>query len=104
MPTLAERQVDIPLIASAILAQLSEGRVGSVPDMDDSAMTELSRYPWPGNVRELRNVLERAMVMFPQQAVTATQVRENLLRMERPRTRRGNGRASGRPRRRVERD
>ena len=52
--------------------------------MDQSAMMELSRYPWPGNVRELRNVLERALVMFPQQAVTGTQVRENLLRMKAP--------------------
>ena len=52
--------------------------------MDDSAMAELSRYPWPGNVRELRNVLERALVMFPNQAVTGNQVRENLLRMKAP--------------------
>ena len=37
-----------------------------------------------GHVRELRNVLERAVVMFPKQVVTATQVRENLLRMKAP--------------------
>jgi sigma-54 specific flagellar transcriptional regulator A len=84
VPSLAERQVDIPLIASAILEQLADGHVGGTPAMDQSAMTELSRYPWPGNVRELRNVLERALVMFPQQAVTGTQVRENLLRMKAP--------------------
>ena len=35
-------------------------------------------------MRELRNVLERALVMFPQQAVTGTKVRENLLRMKAP--------------------
>jgi sigma-54 specific flagellar transcriptional regulator A len=46
---------------------------------------ELSRYPWPGNVRELRNVLERAVVMFPKQAVSSTEVRENLLRLKAPR-------------------
>ena len=84
VPSLAERQVDIPLIADAIMEQLADGRDGGTPTMDDSAMTELSRYPWPGNVRELRNVLERALVMFPQQAVTGTQVRENLLRMKAP--------------------
>ena len=66
------------------MEQLANGRVGLMPDMDSSAMTELSRYPWPGNVRELRNVLERAMVMFPQQAVSSNQVRENLLRMKAP--------------------
>ena len=84
MPSLAERQVDIPLIATAIIAQLAEAREGTVPRLDDTAMGELARYPWPGNVRELRNVLERAMVMFPEQTVTANQVRENLLRMKAP--------------------
>ena len=84
VPSLAQRQVDIPLIAGAIMRQLSDGRDAEVPAMDDSAMAELSRYPWPGNIRELRNVLERALVMFPQKAVTANQVRENLLRMKAP--------------------
>ena len=84
VPSLAQRQVDIPLIAGAIMRQLSDGRNDGSPSMDDSAMAELSRYPWPGNVRELRNVLERALVMFPKQAVTGNQVRENLLRMKAP--------------------
>ena len=59
--------MDIPLIAGAILAQLAEDGTGRCR-IWMTALTELSRYPWPGNVRELRNVLERAMVMFPQQA------------------------------------
>ena len=84
VPSLAERQVDIPLIVGAIMEQLADGGDNRTPAMDNSALTELSRYPWPGNVRELRNVLERALVMFPQQAVTGTQVRENLLRMKAP--------------------
>ncbi len=84
VPSLAKRQVDIPLIVRAIMEQLADGRKDRAPVMDNSALTELSRYPWPGNVRELRNVLERAMVMFPQKAVTGTQVRENLLRMKAP--------------------
>ena len=84
VPTLAERQVDIPLIAAAILKTLAMSQEASIPVLDDSAMAELSRYTWPGNVRELRNVLERAVVMFPNQPVTASQVRENLLRMKAP--------------------
>ena len=42
VPSPAERQVDIPLIASAIMEQLADGRVGGTPAMDQSAMTELS--------------------------------------------------------------
>lgn len=84
VPSLAERQVDIPLIASAILAQLSAADSGQETSLDDTALSELSRYPWPGNVRELRNVLERAMVMFPKQTVSSAHVRDNLLRMKAP--------------------
>ena len=84
VPSLAERQVDIPLIAAAMIDHLAETGAGKPPELDESALTELSRYPWPGNVRELRNVLERAVVMFPDQTVSSTQVRENLLRMKAP--------------------
>ena len=84
VPSLAERNVDIPLIANAIIAQLLESNRGKIPQLDDSALSELSRYTWPGNVRELRNVLERAMVMFPEQRVTASHVRDNLLKMKMP--------------------
>ena len=84
VPSLAERNVDIPLIANAIIAQLLESNRGKIPQLDDSAFSELSRYTWPGNVRELRNVLERAMVMFPEQRVTASHVRDNLLKMKVP--------------------
>ena len=84
VPTLAERHVDVPLITNTILAQLTAVSGGDRPSLEESAMTELSRYPWPGNVRELRNVLERAMVMFPGQTITSTHVRENLLRMKAP--------------------
>ena len=85
VPTLAERNVDVSLIARAILEQLASDVGASVPTLDETAMNELSRYPWPGNVRELRNVLERAVVMFPDQAVTGAEVRENLLRLKAPR-------------------
>ena len=84
VPSLAERQVDIPLIAAAMIDHLAETGTGKSPELDESALAELSRYPWPGNVRELRNVLERAVVMFPDQTVSSTQVRENLLRMKAP--------------------
>ena len=84
VPTLAERHVDIPLIADAILSQMAGDAPKRLPVMEGSAMAELSRYPWPGNVRELRNVLERALVMFGGQPVTANEVRGNLLRLKAP--------------------
>ena len=51
---------------------------------DDTALSELSKYPWPGNVRELRNVIERASVLFQDVIITNKHVRENLLRLKVP--------------------
>lgn len=84
VPTLTERHVDIPLISKSILTQLAGDNEDRAPNLDETAFTELSRYTWPGNIRELRNVIERAMVMFPNQTVTGTEVRENLLRLKAP--------------------
>ena len=84
VPTLAERSVDIPLIAEAILGQMTADLNIVRPKLDESAWNELSRYPWPGNIRELRNVLERAAVLFAGQAITGTHVKENLLRLKVP--------------------
>ena len=84
VPTLAERSVDIPLIAEAILGQMTADLNIVRPQLDESAWNELSRYPWPGNIRELRNVLERGAVLFAGQAITGTHVKENLLRLKVP--------------------
>jgi len=84
VPTLAERSVDIPLIAEAIFGQLVKNQKITKPKLDESAWGELSRYPWPGNIRELRNVLERAAVLFVSDIITGTHVRENLLRLKVP--------------------
>ncbi len=82
VPTLAERAVDIPLLVEHIMAQNSHE--ANLPIFDESALSELARYPWPGNIRELRNVLERAHVLFPGASISGKNVRENLLRLKVP--------------------
>ena len=65
----------------AIIEQLQTSKL---PKFDDTALSELSKYPWPGNVRELRNVIERASVLFQDVIITNKHVRENLLRLKVP--------------------
>ena len=84
VPTLAERSVDIPLIAEAILAKMVADQKIVKPQLDESAWSQLSRYPWPGNIRELRNVLERASVLFAGELITGAHVKENLIRLKVP--------------------
>ena len=55
-----------------------------MPQFDETAMQEFTRYPWPGNVRELRNVIERACLLFPGKAIDGKKVREHLLRLRAP--------------------
>ncbi len=85
LPALAERAADIPSIIKTLCKSIKlQDDLGELPNFDDSALHELSRYPWPGNVRELRNMIERACLLFPGQPVDAKKVRDYLLRLRAP--------------------
>jgi DNA-binding NtrC family response regulator len=70
VPPLRARPDDLALLARHFAAELGQlyGRRLVLPD---AALAELSRYPWPGNVRELRNVMERAVLLAPGDALDA---------------------------------
>lgn len=60
VPSLAERQEDIPLLSAALLERISPKRKLKLhPD----TITKLQGCRYPGNIRELRNILERASLM-----------------------------------------
>src|SRR6476619_1794625 len=71
VPSLRERQNDVPLLADHFMAMLAReyGRRPKIFEPD--AVTALQRYPWPGNVRELRNLVERLMIMVPGDRIAA---------------------------------
>lgn len=62
VPTLAERKEDIPVLATHILAELSERMKLPSLTLHGECLPHLLKYPWPGNVRELYNVVERAAI------------------------------------------
>ncbi|MFI5165961.1 MAG: sigma-54-dependent transcriptional regulator [Thermoanaerobaculales bacterium] len=63
VPTLAERQEDIPLLVEEFMRHISR-RTGVRPKrVTPAAMRLLQGHAWPGNVRELRNLVERLMIM-----------------------------------------
>ena len=60
LPSLNERNSDIPLLAKAMLNKLDKrGKF----ILTDSAMTTLKKHHYVGNIRELRNILARSMVL-----------------------------------------
>ena len=40
-----------------------------LPELRPTPRARWSRYAWPGNVRELRNVIERAVILFPSRTI-----------------------------------
>jgi DNA-binding NtrC family response regulator len=74
VPPLRARTEDVPVIARHFVAQF--GREMGKPRcyLDASAISELVAYSWPGNVRELRNVVERAVMLATEEAVSGHEI------------------------------
>lgn len=62
LPSLREREEDIPLLAKHILGRLTGGS-GNPLTLTAKTLEALRRYSFPGNVRELENILERAVTL-----------------------------------------
>ncbi|MEX2528999.1 MAG: sigma-54 dependent transcriptional regulator [Gemmatimonadota bacterium] len=63
LPSLRERQQEIPLLSRHFLEAHRERLGVEVEGVENEAAELLASYPWPGNIRELENVLERAAIM-----------------------------------------
>ncbi len=71
VPSLRDRQDDIPLLADHFMALMAAEHGRRPRRLAPEAVARLQHYPWPGNVRELRNVIERLMIMVPGDTITA---------------------------------
>jgi two-component system nitrogen regulation response regulator NtrX len=69
VPALRERTEDIPILARYFLAEFSAAYGRKPKELSEAALEVLMRYPWPGNVRELRNLIERLVIICPQQRI-----------------------------------
>jgi two-component system nitrogen regulation response regulator NtrX len=69
VPPVAERREDIPLLVDEFIGQFAR-RDGVPPKrVGPAAMAKLQAAGWPGNVREIRNVVERLVVMVPDEEI-----------------------------------
>lgn len=68
VPSLHERQEDIPLLIQYHLDKIYE-RLKHRVVFTEQAINILCDYPWPGNIRELQNFLERMVILYPDQSV-----------------------------------
>ncbi|MBW6497389.1 MAG: sigma-54 dependent transcriptional regulator [Bacteroidales bacterium] len=73
VPTLNEREDDIPLLANHFLEQVLSEQGMAPKVFSDAAFEELKKIHWTGNIRELRNVVERLAILCDKE-ITALDV------------------------------
>jgi two-component system response regulator PilR (NtrC family) len=71
LPPLRERKEDIPMLIDFFLVKYAkkDGAIIRRKKIDPNALNVLIEYPWPGNVRELENMVERLMIMVPDETI-----------------------------------
>jgi transcriptional regulator with GAF, ATPase, and Fis domain len=63
VPSLNDRQEDIPLLANHFIKMVCADQGIPLKKFDDSALEALKKVDWTGNIRELRNIIERLVIL-----------------------------------------
>ena len=78
LPSLAERQEDIPLLVNHFLHTTDAFQMGRVTSFAPAALDVMIHAPWPGNVRQLQNVVQRTAALSTTPVITEALVRDAL--------------------------
>jgi len=70
LPSLTERQTDIPLLATHFIGLSTAKMRRKTMTMNDAFREALLHHNWKGNIRELRNVIERAVILADEDILT----------------------------------
>lgn len=79
LPSLRDRQEDIPLLMNRFLEQYARELGKERLKIDPGAIEILTDYPWPGNVRELQNVLRRTLTMMRHDVLSPDDLPDEIL-------------------------
>jgi DNA-binding NtrC family response regulator len=74
IPPLRSRRDDIPLLARRFLDIAKTQNARPNITLGDDALAAMVRHPFPGNVRELKNLVERLVILGPDDSITAADV------------------------------
>jgi len=76
LPSLRERQVDIPVLAQRFLARYcaAQGLPLDSKSFAREALDLLVTYQWPGNIRELESTVSRAALSSPGRSIRASDI------------------------------
>jgi Nif-specific regulatory protein len=70
IPPLRDRREDIPALAKFFVARYAKDMKRPSLTLHPKSIAALYQYDWPGNVRELANVIERAVVLATDDAIS----------------------------------
>ena len=70
LPSLKEREEDIPLLADHFLDKYRKEMNKNIKGIDNDAIRALISYEWRGEVRELENIIERAVIFCKGEYIT----------------------------------
>ncbi len=80
LPPLRERKEDIPLLVQHFLEKYCSMNRKPLKALTPEAMAVLLEHDWPGNIRELENIIERLVVITPDEAIDVSQLPRDLVR------------------------
>jgi two-component system nitrogen regulation response regulator NtrX len=69
VPPLRERREDIAMLTRHFLSYFCSKESRETKNLSAQALLSLANYDWPGNVRELKNLIERLVIMTPEQQI-----------------------------------
>lgn len=70
LPPLRERREDIPLLVAHFIEKIASENDIKPKNFTDEALNYLTGYEWPGNIRQLQNVIERCLVLVPNDTIS----------------------------------
>jgi two-component system response regulator PilR (NtrC family) len=76
LPSLKEREEDIPLLADHFLNKYRTEMNKNIKGIDNEVIRALISYEWKGEVRELENVMERAVIFCKGDFITLNDLPE----------------------------
>ena len=82
IPSLCERQEDIPLLSHHFLEKYCKELGKDIKKISGEAMEFLAKYPYPGNIRELENIIERAIALEPTDIILPESLPEYIRKVE----------------------
>ncbi len=70
LPSLKEREEDIPLLADHFLDKYRKELNKNIKGIDSEAMRAILNHEWKGEIRELENIIERAVIFCKGDIIT----------------------------------